>query len=132
MKLASRNMEFDGVLINVYFFCKAMGLKQPRAPVIEPVYYISAQVEQNGWEWKTVAEKVKVVREHHRDARRTVQTQKKAVERQQDKEFIAQYQAPTKTRSCLRCDTSFSSVAGNRLCVNCKTVVNRFLGADGT
>lgn len=127
----SRNLEKEGVLINIYFFCKAVGLPKPTG-MSNPIEFMNNFVAENNLDWTEIASKVKVYRDAYKDRRRT-NHKKKAVAHKQEQEhfFEINNRNVSKNRKCLRCDSIFLSKTGNRNCDKCNYIINNFLGEDG-
>lgn len=130
--MSSRNVEKDGVLINIYFFCKAVGIRKPER-VDDPVTYMESIVEDRKLDWKAIAEKVKTYRDDYKSKRRLNHHRKAGEHKKTEEEFFAQFSRVTaKERKCLRCDSVFLSKIGERMCNRCNYVINNYLGSDGT
>jgi ribosomal protein S27AE len=128
---AERNFMKNGVLVNLHFFAKALGIPKPEG-VAEPVKFMEEYVAAHGLNWDSVLVNVSKHREAYKTKRRAVQKRKLAEENRETQEFFAQNNsAKPKKRKCLRCDDEFTSHNGNRMCHRCNYVINNFLGEDG-
>jgi hypothetical protein len=116
-----RNIQKYGILINVMFFCRALGIKRPKY-VSDAASFMEGTVEKNSLEWSEIARRVEELRSEYREKRKKQQNLKKQREREKEEAFLGTYrQVSPKERNCLSCDTRFLSISGNRLCSGCRS-----------
>lgn len=131
MKVEKRNIEKDGVLINIYFFCKALNIKKPDH-VPDPISFMNSIVESHEVSWDDIADKVRGYRDAYKQKRRSNHKKKTEEYRKEQTEFFNSFSSVEgKMRCCLKCDTKFFSKVGNRMCDRCNYIINNFLGDDG-
>lgn len=130
--VSERNIDIDGVLINIYFFCKAVGLPKPNG-MENPIPYMQDYVNTHNLNWTDISTKVKIYRDAYKDRRRESHKKKIVEQKKDQQDFFAASngKAIAKTRCCLRCDASFFSKFGNRSCDKCNYIVNHYLGDEG-
>lgn len=129
--MGSRNLEKNGVLINIYFFCRALGIPKPER-ISDPVPFMESLVSERNLDWSEIAEKVRVYRDSYKNKRRLNHHRKAEEYKKAELEFFAVHnKASPKQRNCLRCDTVFLSKVGDRMCGKCNYVINNFLGPEG-
>lgn len=115
----SRNIEVNGTLINIYFFCRAVGLKKPLG-LQDPIGFMERYVEENHLDWFSISEKVKEHRAEYKQRRRASQQRRALEQKREEEEFFKQFNpVKPKYRDCLKCDERFYSPTGNRLCEKC-------------
>lgn len=120
-------MTVNGVIINAHFFCKAVGIERP-LKLSDPVAFMEQKVKELNLDWNEIAKHVNTHREEYKERRRKSQRKKAEKLKQEEESFFWENNvAPTKTRNCLRCEVSFTSKFGNRLCGDCNHVVKEIL-----
>lgn len=125
-KTGSRNIVKNGTLINLLFFCRAVGIKRPKY-IEQPIVFMEEIVVLKELEWNSIADRVKELREEYKKKRKESQKRRGEKNREEDAKFLSQFKTVNpKNRSCLSCDSSFWSEFGNRICENCKRNVNAF------
>lgn len=131
MIIEKRNLEKNGVLINIYFFCRALGIQKPESAE-NPTSFMETYVSENHLSWNDITDKVRILRENYKSRRRNNHRKKTESLRSETQQFFSENAGTkSKNRTCLRCDTSFFSRFGNRMCDKCNYLINNFIGEDG-
>jgi len=122
-----RSLRHNDVLINLFFFCRAVGVGIPE-DTSRPIEFIREYTTKHGLSMDEIAEKVAEYRRVYRIKRRTNQKRRIVMDKAEEIAFFKEHGRPeAKQRSCLRCAKGFLSRSGNRVCDKCNYLINNYL-----
>ena len=128
---SDRSFTHNGVIISIYFFCKAAGVPKPKV-VHDPITFMNKVVQEKQLDLDELTAKITIYREHHKARRRLNNQRRSACFKHEEQEFfMAHGGAKTKDRNCLRCNSVFTSHHGNRTCERCNYIINHVIGDEG-